>query len=74
MAQAFGFVAAGTEAEGAAMEVVTVPATVKCRACGSAGDTTDALAACPRCGGTDVEVAGGDDLVLESLRYAPGAT
>lgn len=69
MAQAFGVVAAGTEADGAAVEVVTVPATVTCRACGTGSETTDLLPVCPRCGGTDVELTGGDELTLESVRY-----
>ena len=34
MAQAFSFVAEGTEAAGAAVELVTVPATITCRDCG----------------------------------------
>jgi hydrogenase nickel incorporation protein HypA/HybF len=70
MEQAFGFIAAGTEAEGAAVEVVTVPVTVNCRDCGAASDSTDVLTACPSCGGSDVELSGGDELVLESVRYA----
>jgi hydrogenase nickel incorporation protein HypA/HybF len=70
MAQAFGFVAEGTEAAGAAVEVVTVPATVTCRDCGTATESTDQLAVCPRCGSADVEVTGGDELVLESVSYA----
>ena len=70
MAQAFSFVAEGTEAAGAAVEVVTVPATVTCRDCGTASESTDQLAVCPRCGGANVEITGGDDLVLESVRYA----
>lgn len=71
MAQAFGLVAAGTEAAGATVDVVTVPATVTCRDCGTASDSTDQLAVCPRCGGANVEVTGGDELVLESVSYAP---
>jgi hydrogenase nickel incorporation protein HypA/HybF len=70
MAQAFGLVAAGTEADGAAVEVVTVPATVTCGDCGIASETADQLAVCPRCGGANVELSGGDELVLESLSYA----
>ena len=69
MAQAFSFVAAGTEAEGAAVEVVTVPASVHCRACGTASESDDPLAVCPHCEGADVEISGGDELVLESVRY-----
>jgi hydrogenase nickel incorporation protein HypA/HybF len=70
MAQAFGLVATGTEADGAAVEVVTVPATVTCADCGIATESADQLAVCPRCGGANVEVSGGDELVLESLSYA----
>jgi len=70
MAHAFGLVATGTEADGAAVEVVTVPATVTCRDCEIASDSADQLAVCPRCGGANVEISGGDELVLESLSYA----
>jgi hydrogenase nickel incorporation protein HypA/HybF len=71
MAQAFRFVAAGTEADGAAVEVVTVPATLHCGSCDTASETSDVLARCPHCGGTDVSITGGDELILESLSYAP---
>ena len=73
MAQAFSFVAAGTEADGAAVEVVTVPVTVHCRDCGTASESNDVLAVCPHCKGSDVDISGGDELVLESVRYGPGA-
>jgi hydrogenase nickel incorporation protein HypA/HybF len=69
MAQAFSFVAAGTEADGATVEVVTVPASVHCRDCGAASESDDRLAVCPHCEGDDVEISGGDELVLESVRY-----
>jgi hydrogenase nickel incorporation protein HypA/HybF len=69
MAQAFGLVAAGTEAADAAVEVVTVNATVSCRDCGAASESADQLVVCPHCGGANVEVSGGDELVLESLQY-----
>jgi hydrogenase nickel incorporation protein HypA/HybF len=71
LAQAFGMVAAGTEAAGAAVELVTVPATLTCRSCGSAAETADVLAGCPRCGSDDVEISGGDEMVLESISYVP---
>jgi hydrogenase nickel incorporation protein HypA/HybF len=69
MAQAFSLVAAGTEAADATVDVVTVPAAVTCRDCGAASESTDQLAVCPRCNGADIEISGGDELVLESLRY-----
>ena len=69
LAQAFGFVAEGTEAAGAAVKLVTVPATLACGDCGLTTETTDVLAACPRCAGEDVEITGGDEMTLESITY-----
>ena len=69
LAQAFGFVAEGSEAASAAVELVTVPATLICRACGLTAETADVLAACPRCGGEDVKITGGDEMTLESITY-----
>ena len=69
MAQAFGFVAEGTEAAGAAVTLITVPATIACRDCGLTAETTDVLAVCPRCAGEDVEITGGDEMTLESITY-----
>ena len=69
LAQAFSFVAAGTEAAGAVVELVTVPATIDCRDCGLHAETTDVLALCPRCGGDDVTISGGDEMTLESITY-----
>lgn len=70
MEQAFHIVAGGTEAADAAVELVTVPARLSCRACGHIGPTYDVIALCPQCRGDDVEVSGGDELVLESIGYA----
>ena len=53
LAQAFAMLAEGTEAAGAAVELVTVPATITCPDCGFSGETTDLLAVCPRCAGTN---------------------
>ncbi len=69
LAQAFSVVADGTEAAGADVELITVPATLTCRTCGSVAETADVLAACPRCASDDVEITGGDEMTLESIRY-----
>ena len=74
LAQAFSFVAEGTEAAGAAVELVTVPATLTCRDCGFSAETTDVLAVCPRCAGDDVQITGGDEMTLESITYEPAPT
>ena len=70
LAQAFAMLAEGTEAAGAAVELVTVPATITCPDCGFSGETTDLLATCPRCAGTNAQISGGDEMTLESIRYA----
>ncbi|MDQ2814969.1 MAG: hydrogenase maturation nickel metallochaperone HypA [Actinomycetota bacterium] len=71
LVQAFSLVAAGTEAAGAVVELVTVPATIGCRDCGLSADTMDMLALCPRCAGDNVAISGGDEMVLESVTYEP---
>jgi hydrogenase nickel incorporation protein HypA/HybF len=70
MAQAFTMIAAGTEAADADVDVVTVPARVTCRDCGTTGESTDPLAVCHGCGSVNVDVSGGEELILESVRYA----
>lgn len=65
--QAFALLAAGTPAEDAVVEMVEVPAAVHCNGCGHDGETVDVVAACPLCGGHDVQFSGGDELILESL-------
>src|ERR1700750_1417354 len=71
LAQAWGFVTEGTEAEGAAVALVTVPATISCQDCGLTAETSDVLAVCPGCAGENVEIAGGDEMPLESIPYEP---
>jgi hydrogenase nickel incorporation protein HypA/HybF len=65
--QSFALVAQGTVADGAAVDLVTVPVRVRCPDCGHEGEATDALAACPACGGLDLETEGGDELILEAI-------
>jgi hydrogenase nickel incorporation protein HypA/HybF len=67
--QAFALVADGTAAQGAVLDLVVTPATVACHVCGRKSESTDGLAVCPRCHANDVDVTGGDELELESLRF-----
>jgi len=69
MAQAFSVVAAGTEAAGATVEVVTVPAEITCRDCGATGESADLIAVCRTCDSVNVALEGGDELTLELVRY-----
>ena len=66
--------AEGTEAEGAAVALVTVPATITCQDCGLTAETTDVLSVCPGCAGENVEITGGDEMTLESITYEPART
>ena len=68
--QAFELVTAGTVAAGAELEVVTLPVTVRCRACESETVADDMVTACGTCGATDLGLVGGDDLMLESIQIA----
>jgi hydrogenase nickel incorporation protein HypA/HybF len=70
MAQALQVLAEGSEAAGASLDLVTVPARLRCRTCGHTGQVHDLLALCPQCQGDDVEISGGDELTLESIGYA----
>jgi len=72
MEQAFELVAAGTEAQGAELDLVVLPVRVACRACGAERDTGELLIACPACGSAELDQAGGDELLLESIELAPG--
>ncbi len=71
MSLAFSFVAEGTEAAGATVELVTVPATITCQDCGLVAETGDLLATCPRCAGENVDITGGEEMTLESITYEP---
>jgi hydrogenase nickel incorporation protein HypA/HybF len=66
--QAFALVSQGTVADGAAVDLVVVPARVRCRDCRHEAEATDALAACSACGGLDLEIEGGDELILEAIQ------
>lgn len=67
--QAFGMAAVGTVAEDAGVELVLVPVEGHCRACGAVFSSDDPAPVCPECAGLDVVLVGGDELLLEWLRY-----
>ena len=64
---AFELVAEGTVADGAELVMEEVPATVSCSRCGSAGVLAEFPAVCASCGSLDVEVTGGDELLVDAL-------
>jgi len=67
--QSFAVAAMGTVAEDAAAELVLLPVVGRCRSCDATWDADDIPLACPRCGAVEVELTGGDELVLESIEY-----
>ena len=64
---AFELVAQGTVAEGAVLEIEEVPAAATCRACGAETGQDGFPLRCERCGGLDVEVTRGEELLVDSL-------
>lgn len=72
-AQSFEMVSTGTIAEGATPDLVIEPVRGTCDACGQTLESGDAIPACAACGSVRISRDGGDDLVLESIRYHAAA-
>jgi hydrogenase nickel incorporation protein HypA/HybF len=64
---AFMLAAEGTPAAGARLELEHVPAAVACRRCGHESEPDGWPLACGACGGLDVEVIRGEELLVASL-------
>ena len=67
--QSFLMAAAGTVASEARAELVLLPVRARCRSCDGEVETDEMPLACPACGGVDMALTGGDELVLESIEY-----
>ena len=67
---AFELVAHGTCVEGAELAIEHVPAAGTCRACGAKTALPDFPLHCSTCGGFDVEVRQGEELVVDMLELA----
>ena len=63
----FGLLAEGTPVEGAELEMEQVPAEGKCRACGVKSTLGSLPLQCAGCGGFDLEILKGEELMVESL-------
>jgi len=57
----------GTRAEGMAVEIVRVPARLKCRKCAKESAFDVGHMRCPACGSSEIALEGGDDLQIESF-------
>jgi hydrogenase nickel incorporation protein HypA/HybF len=64
---AFELVACGTPVGGATLELQEVAAEVSCRACGALTEVDGFPFACRACGGLDIDVVCGEELLVESL-------
>jgi hydrogenase nickel incorporation protein HypA/HybF len=62
----FELVAEGTVAEGARLDIHTVPGSARCRSCGAEFGLADLIILCP-CGSTDVEIRSGRELRIRSM-------
>jgi hydrogenase nickel incorporation protein HypA/HybF len=71
---AFELVAQGTAVEGAELMMETVPAAGRCRECDVETELPDFPFHCPRCGGFDIEVTRGEELVVDSLELEEALT
>jgi hydrogenase nickel incorporation protein HypA/HybF len=63
----FGLLAEGTPVEGAKLEMEQVPAEGRCRGCGVESLLVDFPLQCGGCGGFDLEILKGEELMVESL-------
>jgi hydrogenase nickel incorporation protein HypA/HybF len=70
--QSFAIAAAGGVADGAAATLVLLPVRVVCAGCGAAHESDEMIVICPSCGGVDLSLTGGEELLLESIEYRPG--
>lgn len=61
----------GSSLEGSRLDLVEVPVATTCRACGRVDESPDRVPYCAACGSTEVDHAGGDELLLESIEYRP---
>ena len=62
----FDMVAAGSPVEGARLEIDEPPGRARCRSCGCAFAVEGLVVLCP-CGSADVEVVGGDELLVRAV-------
>jgi hydrogenase nickel incorporation protein HypA/HybF len=63
----FALVAEGTELEGAELSIEVVPAGGRCRTCGFDGPLPEFPLQCQRCGGFEVDVLRGEELLVDAL-------
>jgi hydrogenase nickel incorporation protein HypA/HybF len=63
----FEFVARGTPCEGARLEQEVIDARLRCRPCALEWEIEIPAFRCPTCGGSDVEIATGNEFEVQSI-------
>ena len=63
----FEFVARGTPCEGARLELEVIEALLRCRPCAYEWSIEIPAFRCPQCGGSEVEIAAGNEFEVESI-------
>jgi len=64
---AFELLSPETEFAGAELQISQPAAVCRCRACGAESEVTELVVECPTCGGADVLIEGGREMLLESI-------
>ena len=64
---AFELITKDTALEGAVLTIEEVPAIVRCHACAAETELEEFPAHCGECGALDVELSGGDELLVDCL-------
>jgi hydrogenase nickel incorporation protein HypA/HybF len=67
--QSFAMAAMGTVAENAAAELVLLPVRAQCSTCTHIWECDEIPVACNGCESVQIELVGGDELLLESIQY-----
>jgi hydrogenase nickel incorporation protein HypA/HybF len=67
----FEFVARGTVCEGARLEQEVIDARLHCRRCDHEWGIEIPAFRCPQCGGSDVEIAAGNEFEVEAIEVEP---
>jgi hydrogenase nickel incorporation protein HypA/HybF len=67
LAFAFGFVSRDTFCEGARLELQVIDGRLRCRPCEHEWEIEIPAFRCPICGGAEVEIAAGNEFLIESI-------
>lgn len=67
LSQAFTIARAGTVADGAVLEITTLPPRLRCTACGAETEAAANRLLCGRCGGWRVRLISGDEMLLRNI-------